>query len=295
MVLFNTDHYFFIGHSHLNSGKPCQDYALSGECGGAAFAIIADGCSTGGNTDIGSRIISLATASVIKDHWMVNKDTVGKEISSEIAFKQKIAISGIRSTLDLRSKDMFSTCVYAYLSDKGGLVHIQGDGVVAIKYRSGSISIIKTEWQKNMPFYPSYAESDMGGFIMKHGGDLNADAVKKTTCLIGGKDVLKEETSDFTLKQGIAGTVIKLERAEDIDFVAVFSDGIAQIDDVDWIEATLLMIAFKNFAGEFLKRRMIRGIKDFQADGKKGPLDDISCAIIRVTLEEGDEADGNKG
>ncbi len=41
------------------------------------------------------------------------------------------------------------------------------------------------------------------------------------------------------------------------------------------------LLAFKNTTGEFAKRRMIRGIKDFHQVGR-GPIDDISFAVVRI-------------
>jgi hypothetical protein len=41
---------------------PCQDYALSGVTRHLAYAVVADGCSSGGKTDIGARVLALATA-----------------------------------------------------------------------------------------------------------------------------------------------------------------------------------------------------------------------------------------
>jgi len=56
---------------------------------------------------------------------------------------------------------------------------------------------------------------------------------------------------------------------------------VTQIDGVDWKDAVVQFLAFKNTAGEFAKRRMIRGIKDANKKGR-GPFDDISYAVIGV-------------
>ncbi|MDD4931771.1 MAG: protein phosphatase 2C domain-containing protein [Candidatus Colwellbacteria bacterium] len=295
-MIFNTDHYFNIGNTHLNAGKPCQDYAFASVYDKAAFAIVADGCSTGGNTDVGARIVALSTASAIKDHWMINRNTTGESISSEVVLKQKIMLSGVRTTLDLKSKDMYATCAYVYISEEGGFVQVQGDGVIAIKYRNGSMKIIRFEWQGNAPFYPSYAEFGMEDFIAIQGNDLEAEAVTKSTLVLDCEGVVIEEQSDqLTLKQGISGPIIRIDDISEIEFVAVFTDGATQVHETDWKDAVYQLMAFKNTAGEFLKRRMIRGIKDFQKDNKKGPLDDIACAVIRIIPDKGGEVNDSKG
>lgn len=95
----------------------------------------------------------------------------------------------------------------------------------------------------------------------------------------------------YSLSRGVHGITISISRDDlenEIDFIAVFSDGVTQIEGIDWKEAVKIFMAFKNTTGEFLKRRVIRGIKGFQKDGK-GPFDDVSCAVVHVIkTEEGD-------
>jgi serine/threonine protein phosphatase PrpC len=68
---------------------------------------------------------------------------------------------------------------------------------------------------------------------------------------------------------------------EEIEFIALFSDGVTQVDGVDWEDAVVELLSYKGTAGEFVKRRMIRAIKDWQKIGK-GPTDDIACAVIGI-------------
>ncbi len=78
---FHTDHHFIIGHGHLADGKPCQDYTLSGLVGGGAYAVVSDGCSSAGQTDIGSRIIAITTGNAIIEaieQTLVSRDDVHK-------------------------------------------------------------------------------------------------------------------------------------------------------------------------------------------------------------------------
>jgi hypothetical protein len=275
---FYTDHYFHIGYGHLNSGKPCQDYSLSGVYNDMAYAIVSDGCSTGGNTDVGSRIISFSTKSILKDYWLLNKD-IDFNIS-EINLRQKIAISNSRINLDLKTNDLYATCNYIYLSKNRGFIHTQGDGVIAIKYLDGNIEMYRLDWQNNMPYYPAYAEMELENFIIAHGNDLNKKVLKKE----GNYD---KEIEELTLKDGINGSVIPIFNIENIEFIAVFSDGITQIENCDWKDEVCNFMAFKSLSGEFLKRRMINAIKTSKQKGN-GPLDDISCAVIRIDHKDGE-------
>jgi hypothetical protein len=69
------------------------------------------------------------------------------------------------------------------------------------------------------------------------------------------------------------------------DFVAVFSDGVTQVDGMDWRDVVAELMNFKSIEGDFVKRRMNRFLKDCRAHGK-GPIDDISMACIHIDHEE---------
>ena len=91
----------------------------------------------------------------------------------------------------------------------------------------------------------------------------------------------------MSLAEGIGAVTIPIRPEElgDLEFLAVFSDGVTQIDGLDWKDAVVQLLAFKTTEGEFAKRRMIRLIKDAQAKGK-GPVDDIAYAVVRIIQEE---------
>lgn len=288
-----TDHYFHIGGMHLNSGKPCQDYAISGVHDDVALAVISDGCSTGRHTDVGSRVLALSTATAIREHWIVNRNTLGKTVSQEVNLQQKIVLAGVRQTLGLLSSDMLATCIYAYISPKGGIVHVQGDGVVALKYRDGRISLSNFEWENNTPYYPAYQGDGLQNFIKAHGDDLSVMCLseEKITTEVG-IDFPESQYQHYMLKEGIRGITIDISAevlSSELEFIAIFSDGVTQIDSLDWREAVLEFLSFKNVRGEFAKRRMIRGIKDSKKIGK-GPSDDISCAVVRIETIEDEES-----
>lgn len=288
MAQLYTDHHFHIGSAHLTSGKPCQDYANSVVYNSAALAIISDGCSTGGHTDIGSRVLALSTMAALRDHWITNCDALSETVPQEISLSQKIVSAGIRQLLNLKPQDMLATCVYAYISPNGGFVHVQGDGVVILKYQDKRIEVSKFEWSDNKPFYPAYSEFGLSNFIQAHGDNLNNLRLSEEKWTQRDEEEFVDcGSANFTLSEGICGITINIPEKLliDLKFIAVFSDGITQIDKIDWKSAVQMFTAFKNTKGEFAKRRMIRGIRDTQKIGK-GPLDDIACAIVRVEPTE---------
>lgn len=288
MLNFHADHYFHIGSSHYSSGKPCQDYALSEANNFLACAIVSDGCSTGRHTDIGSRVLTLSTIQAVRDHFRATERYIGNAVIG-ITSRQQQIISTSRMLLGLNHEDMLATCGYVYITHLGGFVHIQGDGVVALKYRDGQIKMHRFEWANNTPFYPSYGDGGVETFVRAHGGDLEVVRMTQSTVVYQSKTgtYVGGDPKGLTLRQGLEGIVINI-REEDlnlIEFVAVFSDGVNQIESVDWISAVVDFLSFKSTTGEFAKRRMIRGVQNYQKTGK-GPIDDISYAVVRIEKTE---------
>jgi hypothetical protein len=280
---FFSDHYFQIGHTHVISGKPCQDHALSKTSGNIACAIVSDGCSTGSNTDVGSRILTFATLQAIREHAIASNGSL-ETAESSINTRQKRTIEATRLILGLGYLDMLATCLYAYLTQNGGLIHVQGDGVIVLKYRDGTSHLIRYDWADNAPFYPSYEGADLKSFIEKHGNNLDGIRCESRTIIReAGGTCTELEPQKFTLQRGLNGFSIAITRdeLELLDLIAIFTDGVTQIEETDWKDAATGFLAFKTTTGEFAKRRMIRGIKDFQQNNRQ-PLDDISYAVILV-------------
>ena len=256
MVKFYTDHYFHIGSAHYSSGKPCQDYALSGSNETLACAIVSDGCSTGRHTDVGSRVLTLSTLQAIRDHARASGGSLNTAVVS-ITSRQQQIIGTARLILGLERVDMLATCGYVYLTQHGGFAHVQGDGVVALKYRDGKILMSRLEWADNTPFYPSYGD-DLNRFVEAHGGNLDAVRLTATTVIQNPDGSCVEVNSKgYTLRQGLEGMLFDISEhdLEQIEFIAVFSDGVTQIDGVDWKKEVSNFLSFnKNHRIEMIVR-----------------------------------------
>lgn len=289
---FSTDHYFQIGHVHYTAGKPCQDHALSRFDEHIACAIVSDGCSTGGNTDMGARILTFGTLQAIQDHAVASNGALGTAAISITARQQQL-IGVVRPVIGMERGDMLATCIFAYFTSCGGLVHIQGDGVVALKYRNGLLCMHRFEWDDNTPFYPSYIGNDLVAFVAFHGGDISGLRLHESIVSGISRDEYKKLSRDLSVKRGIEGISLNFsqQQMEDIEYVAIFTDGVTQIQNVDWQEAVADFLAFKSTAGEFAKRRMIHGVKAMQKIGK-GPIDDIAYAVIHIEPEEIEKENG---
>ncbi|WP_454629689.1 protein phosphatase 2C domain-containing protein [Bradyrhizobium cenepequi] len=277
---FTADHAFHIGSQHLRGGLPCQDYAISGYGNEVDFAILADGCSSGGQTDVGARIVAHTTAIALKrDTGTLNNETVD--------FFCRYLDFEAQKKLGLETDDMLATCAYvAAFSDADDIVaRIIGDGVLASIDESGDILMARHDWHGNMPAYRAYQFDDYDTFIRAHGGDLSA------TCAFEHLHARRAGRWDSTVRdlslgealKGVTHTISTMTPARK-RAVAVFSDGVTQVDGMDWRDVVAELMSFKSTGGAFVKRRMLRFLKDCQAHGK-GPIDDISMACIHIDHE----------
>ncbi len=279
---FFTDEYFHIGRAHLGSGQACQDYALANKQKQNAWAIVSDGCSSGGKTDVGARLITLGTSQIIQKN-IAKQNLKAKNIEIE----RQIILNNLQATLGLSAQDMLATCLYAIANKKQVMVNVCGDGVLALKYLNGDIIMHNFEWAKNMPYYPIYQNGLLEEFITAQGADLNAKCLKEEIWIMNAEnEKFQCLGNEYALGKAIDGINLKLANGdlEELQFLALFSDGVTQIDGVEWQEAVKRLLSFKNTTGAFAKRRMIRFIKNTQKTGK-GPIDDISFAIIGIQKE----------
>lgn len=261
---FSTDSAFHIGAQHLRSGMPCQDYAASGvlDTGGRAYAVVSDGCSSGQRTDIGARVIAVD---------FINGLSGGQDGVTDI--------SGIAFSMKLYPADLYATRLSVVVTNKSFAAKVAGDGVLALAHVDGSIQMFKYEWANNMPWYPIY---DLVGqredFIAAHKSDeafrveswikKDGDLSKFIDVGVPAKDSARDHCLEFKWITGIAAA-------------AVFSDGVFQIDGMEWQDVVSRLMAFKTTEGEFVKRRMIRFLHDLEKDGKRA-MDDLSVAAILI-------------
>lgn len=282
----HTDAHFVTGSAHQTSGKPCQDYADASVLNGGAFAIVSDGCSTGGRTDIGARAVVLSTAQAIRHHWNTTKNPLRDGAPQEIAVQQRLVMAAAQATLGCGQSDMLATCLYTYLSPQGGFVQLQGDGVVAWQTTDSMIEMVRFDWENSAPAYPVYSDDNFAQFIAFHGNDIDGIKLTSERWRHSEKDGFMQLTSrQYTLGEGTRAVTLPLQ-ADGLRCAAVFSDGVTQVENIDWKDAVVNLLAFKTTAGDFAKRRMIRFVKDASKRGK-GPIDDLAYAVVMLDSEEG--------
>jgi hypothetical protein len=277
----NLDHYFAIGKPHAAQGQPCQDYAGSGFLSETAgYAIVADGCSGAqARTEIGAQALVAAFERVLVANG--NRppvgDALGKALQVEIG----------RSRISGNDPDYLATLAGVVVGQDFGFAVILGDGVIAEKFIDGTIRITEIEWADNTPFYPAYRwnASARQAFFDRLGERTDAAAGVRTIEVRKQNEALERISSvQVMLPFATVENGFYLDLASDLanlQAVAVFSDGVSRIGDLDTAAACAELLAFRTLRGEFVKRRCLRAIETFAQRGWSLG-DDLSMAAINL-------------
>lgn len=287
---FNVDAHFVIGKMHHEQNKPCQDHTLAAMYQGVGLLSVSDGCSSGGNTDIGSRIITCAAMMTLREYIDYGTSNV-LHLSTPIIIDTKIKnrINHSRSLLGLQSRDMYATCLYAIVTQEGGFVHLLGDGHIVLQYHDGAIVIYSTHWNNNEPFYPAYKSEGLDHFINDHliiDKGLRSLTIQETKILSDGVITSSKQTK--STQEGIEGFSIFLSEEDIVNKIkclAIVSDGLdsfhGPLSKVEALSVIPHLLAFKSWKGDFVKRRLSRFLTD-SAKQNIFPGDDLSYAVLHV-------------
>lgn len=249
------DSYFSIGDYHIRSGKPCQDYAITKIQGDKAIAIVSDGCSTGGLTDVGSRL--LAHAKLMAYLESKNLDDV---------------ILTLKSQMGLNWNDMLATMGFICIdndSPNQGIITFFGDGYIIIDYVDHK-EFIQIKYGSNAPYYYIYRfDNNYTNYLVMQ------KQINKTIYLDNGNLTIEE----ITPEQASEGINIAIK--DNLKSVTIFSDGIASFTGLNWIDTCKELTQFKNIKGEYLKRRMSRAIQEYKTNDI-AMFDDIAGASLYI-------------
>lgn len=269
MLQYQIDSHFIIGQQHVNSGKLCQDYALTGESFGKSYGVLCDGCSSGGRTELGAAIIA---SYIDKLYRLGCSNFVNDELWKRISY--------IGYGIGLKNIDLLSTVGYLVADNLGIYATLYGDGVIVAAYKDGRITACRAEWDNNTPYYPMM--SDKQSFIDYHKDNELPFKVETTSSYNNSiwTEGIDSAYTYYNINSGMKG-INRYFFPYDMNFVGIFSDGVCQISGVDWKDAVRELIAFKNPVGEFVKRRVIKMVKNGYH-----PLDDLSCIALHVNTNQ---------
>ncbi len=291
----NVDSHFVIGKSHFRQNKPCQDHATSSEVDGIGTIVVSDGCSDGGQTDIGARVITCAANSALGEQIALGFDPTDAHVPVVLREKILAKAEAGQSVLGLLPNDLTATCIYAIAGDSGGFVHVLGDGCVILKYADETIEMYTFNWRFNMPYYLIYTGKSLQQFIQKHATEENGEqSVLITRSILSEKEITSTETF-LSAQEAVAGYVIPITPEmidRGLELVAIASDGIETFrknsELIETLDIAQDLVVFKNWKGEFVKRRLSRALLSFSKEGIYHD-DDIAYAVIHFENSKSEE------
>ena len=254
-----SDSHYHIGKTHLT----CQDYAYHG-LEPLPFIIVADGCSSSPHSDIGARILTLTASQLIAgfpgaDYWVMG---------------QQIATLGAQhiQALGLAPSALDATLIVALQFGSRIQVYLYGDGCLVCQHSHSGIQIIHVEYEHSAPYYLSYLED-----APNRERYIQANPAK-TVHIVGAAGVVSEVRC-------IDEPAIFEFCLDEIDILGIASDGLSSFSAAttgcayDTYSVARELLSFKNFRGDFVKRRLRRTLATF---GKKGVYnnDDIALGIF---------------
>lgn len=267
----NADSYFCIGSTH----EVCQDYASSSP--DKLRAIISDGCSSAPDTDFGSRLLVKAKEKMFFDDFEQGESLA---IFAAHGAACHIGLNDVALTATLLTVSLEVALPYFR-------TEVQGDGVIVGRTFDGDLDILSYDYNKGAPDYPRYLLKPeyRRNWIAQF---PNNTFTGTETSITKDGEIVHKAVHTLESKRMIGNW--EMSRYQ---YVAVLSDGVksfmrreetatsAANYPVDYHEIIRELFAFKNFNGEFVKRRCKRAMKDFAAK-KWFHTDDFSMGVVVV-------------
>jgi len=271
----NSDCAFFIGADH----KICQDYASSRTDRDLSYVIVADGCSSSPDTDIGARFLVKAAETFL---YQVEMNDNPKR-SLELYYEQSARFASTTSKLlKLDPSSLDATILTIKADNERFVASIYGDGVVAMVRTDGKIEIFSVEFVEGYPQYVSYT---LDNSRRQQFNAVTTNYKEITHMLIpDAENRTRVDVSDRVIE-------FYTGRREDYYCVAVFSDGVHSFSEVKedapvktgrpvpMSEIVTQMLAFKTTKGDFIYRRM-QAFQKLCATRNWRNHDDLSVGVV---------------
>lgn len=256
----HTDSFFSQGHTHT----VCQDYALSGfDSAAQPFAIVADGCSSSPNSDVGARLLAHAAQQYLRKENAFCPPNVLRQARL------------VAAALDIPNRCLDSTLGVIRASTSLFEVWLAGDGNIAATRHDGSIDQIHISYPDDHPAYLSYTDdpSRLGAYMHRN---------PKRNVLWRRSNNSSHQYSEYLRPDSYIYAVTFCRRL--FQNVTIMSDGLQSFRSATGLiakdhELASELLAFRSHKGQFVTRRARRMLKRHQERGLR-PLDDFSAATI---------------
>lgn len=235
------DSFMRIGKGHTI----CEDYCIHGT-DPFPYVILADGCSSSKNTDVGARILTYMAQKYLINNWPI------KSIIYEA--------DTIRKALGLNSNCLDATLIIAHqkwVNNEYINIQMYGDGAVIVKYKDDETVLHEISYTKSMPYYLSYQLNRQ-----RDASYRNEDVTKRVYNSCSKGTIMYSpydgEWMSFDLKS--------------IKSLSITTDGISSFLSqkkglMQSNQVAKELPNFKNTNGAFVQRRCKRMIKNLEKEG----------------------------
>ena len=255
-----------MGHGH----EICEDYAVSG----SSYVLIADGCSSAANSDVGARLLVHRAKHVINYYnkeLLENYDRFGNSIISWAkSYSESMGLP--KSSLD-------ATLLAAFVLEDNLVIRIYGDGVFQVNL-PGRKETCVVNYPLEKPYYLSYKLSPKNTALL-----IAKQPVKtiKTYTEIDGKisteekEVLSTDPCEFIFP---VDSVLQALIASD-GVGTFYSEDEGRIgDSINVLEVLNTLTAFKVYTKGFVLRRLRKAEQKWVKNSIKH-YDDISLGVLK--------------
>lgn len=295
----NGDCAFYIGTTH----EVCQDYAMRLNNDRTSIVAVADGCSGSIFSDFGARVLSVTALAKMKE--IIRLGNIKKD---EIILSARPSLK----ILGLPIECLDATLLCAKSEGEVAEMICYGDGVMAMKLRDRDIYwILDIKYTDSRPFYLNYLYSDrLNEWREKHNKrkivssmikDGEVKIIDDNVNVMTPFDISDDKTKVAGLNStqwGIEyGVLMTIFDPNEVEFIAIMSDGVHSFfkiitegtskynESISYFEILKKLLAFKNFNGKFVQRRINRFRKDCEKEGWQN-YDDVSLAVIHLDKKE---------
>lgn len=262
--LYFTDTGTRIGARHLANGQPLQDSTIAFIEGDAAVAMVSDGCSTGGNTEQGSKAWLRAAVKALRTHGMGFFDARMEDIEKELLVMARHELLGMEQA------DGLATLGMAKLTPTTLTAALWGDGLLMAKC-SEEVHLWEVQYTENAPFYLSYVlNPDWGlqGWLAQWPNQLRR-VVHRCYDLDGNLTAM--DVDERPTSQGL-GLKLTWEYPIDLEGVALLTDGAVSFDSLSALDLLGGLDNALDIRGPFVQR-YIDSIAEH-------PADDLGIALL---------------
>lgn len=277
--VISVDSFLTIGNSH----DVCEDYIIHG-MEPTPYIILADGCSSSKDTDVGARLLAHSAKEILVRHLRQNEH-IDREVLGKMAINNA---ENVARGLNLHNTCLDATLIVMFISENRVIVYFYGDGnLVRIKNTSGT-NYHNYEYEKNMPYYLSYGinverqkEYDKIMSVIDNGTLYHKWITKKADHKPDDEIQLRMDVHDYY------HPMIYNFDINDHDIIAIMSDGVESFfnpvdgEKIHRNDVIDQFTSFKNTNGEFAKRRCRKALKEFHKEGIEH-YDDISFGAFII-------------